>query len=100
MSAPLLTTKITLPPLRPNLVTRPRLIERLHSGLQPGRCVTLVAAPAGYGKTTLIRSWIEPHTARAAWVALDAHDRQPSRFWSYVIAALQTIETGLGRDLL
>jgi LuxR family transcriptional regulator, maltose regulon positive regulatory protein len=99
MSAPLLTTKITLPPLRPNLVTRPRLIARLEAGWQPGRCVTLVAAPAGYGKTTLIRSWIEPHASRAAWAALDANDSQPSRFWSYVIAALQTIDATLGRDL-
>ncbi len=99
MSAPLLTTKITLPPLRPNLVTRPRLIERLEAGLQQGRCVTLVAAPAGYGKTTLIRSWIDPHASRTAWVALDADDSQPPRFWSYVIAALQTIEANLGREL-
>ena len=99
MSAPLLTTKITLPPLRANLVTRPRLIERLDSGLQQGRSVTLVAAPAGYGKTTLIRSWVEPHTSSVAWVALDADDNQPPRFWAYVIAALQTIASTMGRDL-
>ncbi len=105
MSAPLLTTKITLPPLRSNLVTRPRLIERLEAGWQQGRGVMLIAAPAGYGKTTLLRSWVEPHAsrtawvARAAWVALDADDNQPPRFWAYVIAALQTIEASLGRDL-
>src|SRR5512145_3449770 len=99
MSTLLLATKITLPPLRSNLVTRPRLIERLASGWQPGRGVTLVAAPAGYGKTTLIRSWVESHAFGAAWVALDADDNQPPRFWAYVIAALQTIEATLGREL-
>jgi ATP/maltotriose-dependent transcriptional regulator MalT len=99
MSAPLLTTKITLPPLRPNLVARPRLIERLEVGWQQGRAITLVAAPAGYGKTTLVRSWLEPYVMRTAWVALDANDGQPSHFWSYVIAALQTIETDVGREL-
>jgi LuxR family maltose regulon positive regulatory protein len=99
MSAPLLTTKITLPPLRPNLVTRPRLIERLENGWQQGRCVTLVAAPAGYGKTTLIRSWVDLHRSRVAWVALDAGDNQALRFWAYVIAALQTSDVTLGREL-
>jgi LuxR family maltose regulon positive regulatory protein len=99
MSAPLLTTKIALPPLRSNLVTRPRLIERLEIGWQQGRLITLIAAPAGYGKTTLIRHWLEPHAAHTAWVALDAGDSQPARFWSYVVAALQLVETGVGRDL-
>jgi len=99
MSAPLLATKITLPPLRSNLVTRPRLIAQLDIGWRQGRAITLVAAPAGYGKTTLVRSWLEPYASRTAWVALDANDGQPSRFWSYVIAALQTIKTGVGRDL-
>jgi LuxR family maltose regulon positive regulatory protein len=99
MSASLLTTKITLPLLRSNLVARPRLVERLEAGWRQGRVVTLVAAPAGYGKTTLLRSWLEPHAARAAWVTLDATDSQPSHFWSYVIATLQTIETEIGRDL-
>jgi LuxR family maltose regulon positive regulatory protein len=99
MSAPLLTTKITLPPLRPNLVTRPRLIAQFDIGWQQGRAITLVAAPAGYGKTTLIRSWLEPYASRTAWVALDANDGEPSRFWLYVIAALQTIDAGVGHDL-
>jgi LuxR family maltose regulon positive regulatory protein len=99
MSAPLLTTKITLPPLRPNLVVRPRLIDRLETGFQQGRLITLVAAPAGYGKTTLMREWLEPRAVRTAWVALAANDSQPARFWSYVIAALQTIDTTLGREL-
>lgn len=99
MSAPLLTTKIALPPLRANLVTRPRLIERLEAGWQQGRDVTLVAAPAGYGKTTLIRSWVGPHASQTAWVALDSDDNQPPRFWAYMIAALQTLDASLGRDL-
>ena len=53
----LLTTKLSMPPLRPNLVARPQLLHRLNEGLQHGRALTLVSAPAGYGKTTLIAEW-------------------------------------------
>ncbi len=56
MSSPLLSTKLYIPPLRPELVSRPRLIERLNAGL--GRKLTLVSAPAGFGKTTLLCAWI------------------------------------------
>jgi LuxR family maltose regulon positive regulatory protein len=83
MSASLLTTKFYIPPLRPGLVQRPRLIEKLNAGLH--RRLTLVSAPAGFGKTTLIASWIEGRAAhgqppvreeqdppqRAAWLSLD-----------------------------
>ncbi len=58
MTTPLLATKLYIPPLRPELVSRPRLIERLNEGLGAGRKLTLVAAPAGYGKTTLVSEWV------------------------------------------
>ena len=77
MSTPLLTTKLYIPPLRPEMVSRPRLIERLNAGLlgQSGsfaRKLTLVSAPAGFGKTTLLSEWVAdrgPHT-RVTWLSL------------------------------
>ena len=99
MTTPLLTTKLYIPPVRPNLVSRPRLIERLNAGLH--RKLTLISAPAGFGKTTLLSEWAAgcgPRT-RVAWLSLDEGDNDPARFLSYLIAALQTIEgnAGLGR---
>ncbi|HRE26519.1 MAG TPA: hypothetical protein PK954_07800, partial [Anaerolineales bacterium] len=90
MSATILATKLYLPPLRPNAVRRPRLIERLNSGLRNGaafaRKLTLVSAPAGFGKTTLLSAWIEtsatttdPTGPRFAWVSLDEDDGDPIR---------------------
>jgi ATP/maltotriose-dependent transcriptional regulator MalT len=63
MSATLLRTKLYIPPLRPNLVPRPRLIEQLNQGLQLGHKLTLISAPAGFGKTTLISEieWLHFH---------------------------------------
>ena len=74
MSAPLLTTKLYIPPARPELVSRPRLIERLNAGLH--RKLTLVSAPAGFGKTTLLSEWVAgygPRT-RVAWLSLNESD--------------------------
>jgi LuxR family maltose regulon positive regulatory protein len=100
MSAPLLTTKLFVPPPRPNLVPRARLVARLDEGLRPGRRLTLLSAPAGFGKTTLLGAWIAGHDSPVAWLSLDADDDEPARFWRYVIAALQTLYPGLGRDAL
>lgn len=91
MSASLLTTKLYFPPVRPNLVSRPQLVERLNAGLKGP--LTLVSAPAGFGKTSLISEW---HTqvgskASAAWLSLDEGDNEPIRFWSYLISALETL---------
>ena len=58
MSAPVLATKLYIPPPRPNAVPRPRLIERLNEGLRAGRKLALISAPAGFGKTTLVSEWI------------------------------------------
>ena len=91
MSITLLTTKLYIPPPRLNLVSRPRLIERLDGG--PCRKLTLVSAPAGYGKTTLLSEWISRRGAvtaplPVAWLSLDEHDNDPARFWTYVCAAI------------
>jgi len=94
MAVPLLQTKLYTPPAKPEWVVRPRLIERLNEGLQ-GR-LTLVSAPAGFGKTTLLSSWLAQQEHQVGWVSLDAGDNDPVRFWTYLIAALQTVNAGLG----
>src|SRR4028119_406693 len=98
MSTPLLATKLYTPASRPGSVLRPRLIERLNEGLH--RRLTLVSAPAGFGKTTLIGGWISGCERPAAWLSLDEGDSDPARFLSYVVAALQTIAAGIGEGVL
>lgn len=101
MSETLLQTKLYIPPIRPNLVPRPRLLEHLNQGLEAGGKLTLVSAPAGYGKTTLITEWINDHpTTKGAslftWLSLDEADNDAPRFFSYLIAALQKIDPNIG----
>jgi LuxR family maltose regulon positive regulatory protein len=99
--APLLATKLFVPPARAALVARPRLFARVESGLRDK--LTLVAAPAGFGKTTLLSAWRATAAGSAAplaWVSLDAADNDPLRFWSYVIAALDTLAPGAGTAAL
>jgi LuxR family maltose regulon positive regulatory protein len=98
MNSPLLQTKLYAPPLRPELVSRPRLIERLNAGLD--RKLTLISAPAGFGKTTLLSEWVSGWEQPVAWVSLDEGDNDPSRFLAYLIAALQTIEANIGKETL
>ena len=102
MSAPLLVTKLYVPPVRSERVSRPRLIERLNVGLD--RKLTLISAPAGFGKTTLLSECAARCGYPVAWVSLDKGDNEPDRFWTYVVAALQTIPhikgTGLGQAVL
>ncbi|GAB4201185.1 MAG: LuxR C-terminal-related transcriptional regulator [Roseiflexaceae bacterium] len=109
MDAPfddLLVTKLALPPLRSALVERPRLLARLHEGLRGP--LTLVSAPAGFGKTTLLASCLRnappearpAHQAQVAWLALDTSDNDPVRFWRYVIAALERQRPGVGARAL
>ena len=95
MNTPLLTTTLYIPPPRPTLVSRPRLIERLNAGLH--RKLTLVSAPAGFGKTTLMSEWAAGCGRPVAWVSLDDGDNDPVRFFTYLIAALQTLDPNLGQ---
>ena len=108
MPEPLLLTKLYAPPPRHNLVLRPRLIERLNEGVSSGQ-ITLISAPAGFGKTTLISEWIAgPKQCppgqvcgnSVAWLSLDEADNDPARFVSYRVAALQTIKSGIGEGLM
>ena len=98
MSTPLLVTKLYQPPPRPNVVPRPRLIARLNAGLH--RKLTLVAAPAGFGKTTLVSAWVAGCGRPVAWLSLDAGDNDPARFLTYLVGALRTIAPTLGEGVL
>jgi LuxR family maltose regulon positive regulatory protein len=109
----LLQTKLYIPPLRPDLVPRPRLIEKLNQGLQQGKKLTLISAPAGFGKTTLVSEWVNQkaegggmkdesketshpssfilYPSKVAWLSLDEGDTDLTRFLAYFVAALQTL---------
>ena len=94
----LLTTKLHIPTIRPDLVPRPRLLERLNQGMT---CkLTLVSAPAGFGKTTLLSEWIPQSERPVCWVSLDPGDNDSTRFWCYLIAALQMLQGSLGQNAL
>ncbi len=91
-----LATKLYLPPARQTLVARPRLLEQLNEGLK-GR-LTLISAPAGFGKTSLVTSWRQQSEMPLAWVSLDEGDNEPARFLDYLIATLQTIEQRIAQE--
>src|SRR2546430_1471034 len=91
---PLLATKYHIARTRPGTIYRPRLGQRLYEGLRAK--LTIVSAPAGFGKTTLLSGWIYQSRTTAAWVTLDEGDNSPSRFWDYVIASIRTVKPGLG----
>src|SRR5258707_11138532 len=98
MSTPILATKLYIPRLRPHVVSRPRLIERLNEGLH--RNLILISAPAGFGKTTLVSQWVEGIERPAAWLSLDEGENDPARFLAYLVAALQTIAANIGEGVL
>jgi LuxR family maltose regulon positive regulatory protein len=98
---PLLATKLAIPPARPALVPRPHLIARLVAGLRGP--LTLLSAPAGSGKTTLLSAWRatpEGQKLPVAWVSLDEGDNDPTRFWRYVLTALDRSVPGAGASAL
>jgi LuxR family transcriptional regulator, maltose regulon positive regulatory protein len=123
MSTPLLATKLYIPPLRPNVVLRPRLSERLNEGLR--RKLTLISAPAGFGKTTLLSEWLaslsselpvlsselsqtdqtqnsklKTQNFKVAWLSLDEGDSDPTRLLTYLVAALPTIAPSIGEAIV
>ena len=115
MPTPLLRTKLYIPPVRSNLVPRPRLTEQLNTVLD--RKLTLISAPAGFGKTTLLSEWVahcrlgiadsglETSSAstlgnRVAWLSPDEGDNDPTRFLEYLIAAWQAVKASIGETAL
>ncbi len=89
----LLVTKLNVPRLRPDLVPRPRLAERLDEGLGEG--LVLVCAPAGYVKTVLLAEWVGRGRHPVAWLSLDVGDNDPARFWPHAVAALDRVRPGI-----
>jgi LuxR family maltose regulon positive regulatory protein len=98
MATTLLKTKLYIPPTRRELVPRSRLVERLEAGLDLK--LTLISAPAGFGKTTLLSECAARCRPSVSWLSLDQRDNYPTRFWTYVIAALQTLYDGVGTIVL
>jgi LuxR family maltose regulon positive regulatory protein len=91
METPLLRTKLYTPPPRPDLVERPHLIQRLDEGVRRGCRLTLISAPAGYGKTTLLGAWCAHVERPVTWLSLDEGDDDPARFLTYLTEALKRL---------
>jgi LuxR family maltose regulon positive regulatory protein len=92
----LLATKFHIPPRRAGLVARPRLLEQFQRGLDENRKLTLISAPAGYGKSILVADWvanlqssIKDQKSATSWLSLEESDSQPDRFFTYFVAALR-----------
>jgi LuxR family maltose regulon positive regulatory protein len=98
MQAPLLTYKYRMPSSRPNIVLRQRLYEQLDEGMR-GK-ITLVSAPPGFGKTTLISEWASGCGHPVAWLSLDDGDNDPAGFLTCLIAALSTVAANIGEEVL
>ena len=92
---PVLATKLYFPPQRPNVLPRPRLTRELSQGLE--RSLTLISAPAGFGKTTLLSEWIHHNKPQlpAAWLSLEEADNDPARFWDYFVAGIKTLHQAI-----
>jgi LuxR family maltose regulon positive regulatory protein len=100
MPTPILATKLYIPLPRSKIVLRPRLIEQLNEGLSASCKLTLISAPAGFGKTTLISEWVTGCGQPVAWLSLDEGDNAPTGFLAYLVAALQTIAANIGNGVL
>src|SRR5918992_1487191 len=98
MSTPVLTTKLYVPAPPPNAVERRSLVERIDEGLH--RNLTLVSAPAGFGKTTLVSAWATACERKVAWLSLDERDNDLGRFLIHLVAAVQTIAPTVGETAL
>jgi LuxR family maltose regulon positive regulatory protein len=96
MPITILATKLVLPPPQHALVPRPHLIARLDAAF--AYPVTIISAQAGSGKTSALRDWVSRHEHAVAWLSLDPEDNDPTRFWTYVIAALQRLQPGLAEQ--
>ena len=104
MPTPVLATKLYFPAPRPQITSRPRLLKRLNDELGASRKLSLVCAPAGFGKTTLLIEWITQRRRQhpgecIAWLSLDAQDNDSSRFLTYIIAALRGADAEIGAEM-
>ena len=96
----LLVTKLHRPSPPVKRVQRPSLIQRLNEGMELNRQVTLVSAPAGFGKTTCVSEWVDTlDNWPVTWLSLDPSDDDPGRFFAYFMAALQKVNAKLGQEI-
>ncbi len=95
----LLATKLHRPSLPPQRVARPQVIQRLNEGLESGRQIALVSAPAGFGKTLCVSEWIHALELPVTWLSLDPSDDDPGRFFTYLLAALQKVDENIGGEI-
>jgi LuxR family maltose regulon positive regulatory protein len=95
---PVLHTKLMPPRLQSSVIQRENLLKRLDTSLD--KKLTVITAPTGFGKTTLVSTWIASRDVASVWVTLDEHDNDPSRFWTYLISALRTFDSALGKTVL
>src|SRR5512138_2412822 len=100
MAVPILATKLYIPPLPLKVVSRPRLIKQLSDGLSQGQRLSLISAPAGFGKSTLVTEWIASCGRPATWLSLDESYNDPGRFLIYAVTALRAISPNLGAEIL
>lgn len=100
MPSTVLRTKTNLPALRQQRVPRTRILDAIASGVRHARKLTLISAPAGFGKSTLARAWVETSGLPTAWLTLDEGDAEPQRFLTYLVTALQAVIAGVGEELL
>lgn len=103
MAMPILATKLFVPPPRAQAIQRPRLTAKLEEGIRAGRKLTLISAPAGFGKTTLLSEWIAVTSRRdpdrrVAWLSLEPSDNDPARFLAYLVATLDQTDPSIGAD--
>ena len=96
---PLITTKLYRPRPRPDWIPRPRLLACLDEGLAAGRRLSLISAPAGFGKTSLASAWVASLERPVAWLGLGAEENDLIRFWTYLVAALQSVSPELASGL-
>jgi LuxR family maltose regulon positive regulatory protein len=99
MMSGLLATKLRLPRIPAKRVDRPFLLQQLNEGLEAGRQLSLISAPAGFGKTTCAVQWVCSLDLPAAWLSLDPGDDDPGRFFTYLVAALQRVDEKLGHEI-
>ncbi|NTU65610.1 MAG: helix-turn-helix transcriptional regulator, partial [Chloroflexi bacterium] len=95
----LVATKLRRPVIPSKHVQRPQLMRRLNEGLSAGHPLTLVSAPAGFGKTLCVSDWASTLDVPVVWLSLEAEDDDPGRFFTYLIAALQQLHENLGREI-
>lgn len=100
LSLPLLSTKLYIPRARPDAVERLHLVEKLLAGMNRPGSLLLLSGPAGFGKTTLLSQFVSQLQHPAAWVSLDEGDNDPIRFWTYLLTACQTVQSGFGEMVL